>query len=74
MMRMLDRTWKALKIVGATRELAIQTRRYKWEVAPGTTFFLQAEYADIRLLTHERQEIRAKLELQAGFGLAADHR
>ena len=67
-MRMLDNAWKALKLVGAARELAIETRRFNWEVATRTTFFLQAEYADIRLATHGRHQILAKIELQAGFG------
>ncbi len=73
-MRMLDKIWKALRIVGAARELAIETRRFNWEAAAGTTFFLQAEYADIRFAAHERHEILAKIELQAGFGwqLATD--
>jgi hypothetical protein len=68
MMQLLDNTWKALKLVGAARELAIETRRLNWDVAPGTTFYLQAEHADIRLATHDLREIRAKVELQAGFG------
>ncbi len=67
-MRLLDNAWKALKLFGAARELAVETRRYRWEAAPGTTFFLQAEYADIRLVTHRRPEVLAKIELQAGFG------
>ncbi len=73
-MPILDNIWKALRIVGAARELAIETRRFNWEVAAGTTFFLQAEYADIQLVAHERPEIQAKIELQAGFGwqLATD--
>jgi len=74
MTRMLDNLWKALRIVGAARELAIETRRFNWKVAAGTTFFLQAEYADIHLAAHERPEVVAKVELQAGFGwqLATD--
>lgn len=67
-MRMLKSAWKALEIVGAARELAIETRRFNWEVAARTTFFLQAEYADIRLATHERHAVLARLKLQAGFG------
>ena len=67
-MRLLDNAWKALKLVGAARELAIETRRYNWEMTPGSTFFLQAEYADIRLVTHHQSEVLAKVELQAGFG------
>ena len=73
-MRHLDNLWKALKLAGAARELAIETRRFQWEVTTPSTFFLQAEYADIRLSTHDRLEVLAKVELQAGFGwqLATD--
>ncbi len=67
-MRLLDNAWKALKLLGAAREMAIDTRRFNWDVAPGSTFFLQAEQADIRLVTHHRREVLAKVELQAGFG------
>lgn len=74
-MRLLDNAWKALKLVGAARELAIETRRFNWDVAPGSTFFLQAEHADVRLVTHGRPEVLAKVELQAGFGwqLVTEH-
>ena len=68
MLNLLDKAWKALKIVGAARELALETRHFSWDVAARTTFFLQAEHADIRLLTHQSDEIQAKIELQAGFG------
>ena len=73
-MRMLDNVWRALRIVGAARELAIDTRRFNWNVAAGTTFYLEAEYADIHLVSHDRPEVLAKVELQAGFGwqLATD--
>lgn len=68
MTRLLDNAWKALKLVGAARELAIETRRFSWEAAPGATFFLEAQYADIRLVTHDQRDILATVELQAGFG------
>lgn len=68
MTRMLRKAWKALEIVGAARELAIETRRFNWDVAPRTTFFLQAEHTDVRLKAHERPEILATIKLQAGFG------
>ena len=73
-MRHFDNVWKALRLAGAARELAIETRRLQWEVKTPSTFFLQAEYADIRLSTHDRLEVLAKVELQAGFGwqLATD--
>ena len=45
----LRKAWKALEIIGAARDLAIETRRFSWDAAAGTTFFLQAEYADIQL-------------------------
>lgn len=75
MMRTLRKAWNALEIIGAARDLAIETRRFSWDAAAGTTFFLQAEQADIRLTRHEQLTIFAKIELRAGFGwqLVTDH-
>ncbi len=67
-MRMLRSAWQALEILGAARDLATETRRFNWELAPRATFFLQAEQADIRLRAHERREIQATIKLQAGIG------
>ncbi len=65
---------QALKLAGAARELAIETRRYNWDIAGGATFYLEAEHADIRLARQDSQAISAKIELVAGFGwqLATD--
>lgn len=68
MRRTLEQAWSAFKLIGAARELAIETRRFHWDVKPRATFFLQAQYADIRLVAKDRQAIAAKIELQAGFG------
>ena len=67
-MQALRKAWQALEIIGAARDLAIDTRRFSWDAAAGTTFYLQAEQADIRLTTHERGKIFAKIELRASFG------
>ena len=73
-MRHLGNLRKALGLFGAARNLAIETRRYEWELSTPNTFYLEAENADIRLSSHERNEIQATVELQAGFGwhLATD--
>ena len=73
-MRNLDNLWKALKLVGAARDLVFETRRFSWETAARTTLYLEAEHADIRLASHDQREILASIELQAGFGwqLATD--
>ena len=63
MMQALRKAWQALEIIGAARDLAIDTRRFSWDAA-----YLQAEQADIRLTTHERGTILAKIELRASFG------
>ena len=75
MTRMLDKAWQAFKLLGAARDIAIESRHFNWDVAPRATFFLQAEYADIRLVKRERQAIDLKVQLQAGFGwqLLTDH-
>lgn len=73
-MRLMDNIWKALKLVGAARDLALETRRFRWEAAARTTLYLEAEHADIRLSAHDQREVQARIELQAGFGwqLATD--
>lgn len=75
MTQTLRKAWRALEIIGAARDLAIETRRFSWDAPAGRTFFLQAEHADIRLATHEQGTIFAKIELRAGFGwqLVTDH-
>lgn len=67
MTRKLEKAWKAFKLLGAARDIAIETRRFHWDVRPGATFFLQAQYADIRLAANAGRQIAAKIELQAGF-------
>lgn len=75
MMQTLRKARRALEIMGAARDLAIESRQFSWDAPAGTTFFLQAEQADIRLTAHERRTIAAKIELRAGFGwqLVTDH-
>ncbi len=70
----LQNAWRAVKLLGAARDMAIETRRFHWEVAPDSTFFLQAENADIRFVKREGHAISATIQLQAGFGwqLATD--
>ncbi|MCY3834421.1 MAG: hypothetical protein OXG85_15525 [Chloroflexi bacterium] len=67
-MRLMGNLWKALKLVGAARDLAIESRRFRWEAAARTTLYLEAEHADIRLSAHDQREVQARIELQAGFG------
>ena len=63
---------RALKTAGAAWDLAVQKRRYQWEVAPPNTFFLHAEHADIRLRPHDQPLILASIELRGGFGWALE--
>ena len=73
-MRHLGNVRKALRLFGAARDLAIETRRYEWDLSGPNSFYLEAENADIRLASHEGSQLRAVIELQAGFGwqLATD--
>ncbi len=73
-MRHLGNFRKALGLFGAARDLAIETRRYEWELLMPNSFYLEAENADIRFSCHEFSRIQATVELQAGFGwrLATD--
>lgn len=73
-MRHLGNLWKAVNVISSARELAIETRRFQWDVTMPCTFFLEAEHANIRLSYHDQLQVLAKVELQAGFGwqLATD--
>ena len=59
--------WRALKWLGAARDLAVEKRRYQWDVQPPNTFFLDAEQADIHLKPHDEARILASIELRGGF-------
>ena len=67
-MRHLGNFWNAINLISAARDLAVETRRFQWDVSIPNTFYLDAEYADIRLSWHDQLQVVAKLELQAGFG------
>ena len=67
-MQHLRTLWKAVNMVSFARDLAVETRRYQWDVSAPSTFFLQAEYADIRIAYHDHAHIVATVQLQAGFG------
>ena len=67
-MRYVDKLWQALKLVGAARDLAFESRQFRWAAAEGATLYLEAEQADIRLAAHDQREVLARIELQAGFG------
>ena len=67
-MRHLSSLWQTLQWLGSARDLTLESRNYQWEAAPPMTFFLQAEQAAITLARHDKPQILAKVELQAGFG------
>lgn len=67
-MRHVGNIRKAARLLNAARDLAIETQRFQWDVAPPNTLFLQAEQSDIRLALHDQPRILAKVELRAGFG------
>ncbi len=66
-MAQLDRLWRALKLIGSARDLALEKRRYQWEVEPPNTFFLNAEHADIHLKPHDEARILTSIELRGSF-------
>ena len=66
-MARFDKLRDALKLAGAARDLAVEKRRYSWDVTPPATFYLQAEHAEIRLSPHDKLRIDATIELRGGF-------
>ena len=67
-MRHLGSLRRTLHWLNSARDLTIESKNYQWEAAPPMTFFLQAEQAVITLTRHDKPQILAKVELQAGFG------
>lgn len=67
-MRRLGYVWKAAQLLNAARDFAIESQRFRWDVAIPSTLFLQAEQFDIRLRIHDQPQILATAELRAGFG------
>ena len=67
-MQHLDSLWKAVNIVGSVRDMAIESKIYRWNIAPPITFYLHIEYADIFIQRWGKPIIEARVKLQAGFG------
>ncbi|MCY4464528.1 MAG: hypothetical protein OXE46_03220 [Chloroflexi bacterium] len=67
-MAQLERLWRALKLLGAARDLAVEKRQYRWDIKPPNTFYLKAEHADIHLRPHDEARILTTIELRGGFG------
>lgn len=63
----LDNLRQALHLLNAARDLAVESKTYQWEVSAATTFFLQAERADVKLARHDKSQALVKVEL-TGFG------
>ncbi len=66
-MAQLGRLWRALNLLGAARDLAIEKRRYEWDTLASKTFYLNAERADIHLQAHDEAHILTTIELRGGF-------
>lgn len=66
-MRRFDNLRQALHLLNSARDLAVESKTYQWEVRAATTFFLQAEHADVKLARHNKSQALAKVEL-TGFG------
>ena len=73
-MRHIGNIWAAVKLIGSARDLAVERRQLQWDVQPPGTFFLEAEQSDVSLIRQDQAQVRAVLELHAGFGwqLASD--
>lgn len=67
MTRRVQHLWKAIDLLGSFRDLAYESTTYQWEVTPPNTFFLDAEYADVKLTRQETTQISATFRLRASF-------
>ena len=66
-MRRAKQVWQAIDLLGSLREFAYESTRYQWDVTSPCTFFLDAEYADIRITRKEARQISATVRLRAAF-------
>ncbi len=62
-MRRGRKLWRAVELISSARELALEKRRYTWQVAVPNTFYLDAENADIRISARNGEELAATVEL-----------
>lgn len=67
-MQKLDSLWKLVNVAASVRDMAQETRQYRFVVAPHSTLYLHTESAHISLQRSDNPELLIQTELQGGFG------
>jgi hypothetical protein len=70
-MQRLEQLWKVVALAGQVRDLAQETRRYHFQVAPDVTFYAHVEHAHVQIRYHDDLAIAIEAFYQAQFGWRA---
>ncbi|MCY4537489.1 MAG: hypothetical protein OXE52_04575 [Chloroflexi bacterium] len=73
-MRKLNKLRGALNLLGYMRDLTIESRNYEWEVRPPSSFYMEAEYAEVNLSRSQDNHLYVNVRLRASMSwkLAAE--
>lgn len=66
-MRMLNKLRGALDIFLAIRDLTTMSRSYQWELATPSSFYLEAQHADVNLSRSEDNHLYVSVRLRASM-------
>ncbi|MDE2857317.1 MAG: hypothetical protein OXN94_05665 [Chloroflexota bacterium] len=66
-MRMLNKLQGALDLLVSIRDLTTMSRNYQWEVQAPSSFYLEAEYAEVNLSRSEDNHLYVSVRLRAAM-------
>ncbi len=66
-MRNLSKLRGALDLLGSIRDLTVVSRQYQWEVQTPSSFYLEAEYAEINLARADNNHLHVSVKLRASM-------
>ncbi len=66
-MRKLNKLRGALDLVLSIRDLTIVSRNYQWEVRAPSSFYLEAEFAEVNLSRSEDNQLYVNVRLRASM-------
>jgi hypothetical protein len=72
-MQRLEGLWKLVNTAAAVRDVAQESRAYRWQVARGMTFYLHTQAAQVSVARVAGDELQVDMTLQGGFGWRVAH-
>lgn len=67
-MNRLETWWKILRALATVRDIALETRNFRFGVNSGVTVYLDIEYAELFIQYHAQPFVDVRARLQVGFG------